>query len=163
MQLKVDKRFLKAGNVVEVSWDAGDTTSPRLIMHTGKRESTLAVPQSGSKRFRLKGVKGQHWIGLKAWEGNQEKLIKHRVFVYGKSHDSDAFEYMDRPDSWISRKKVAIKRWWAMFTPEKKRLYLLLLMLLGYNMLLSFGLDSASQIVFTLIIFWLFWQIVKRN
>lgn len=162
MELKVNKRFVKAGDVVEVTWDAGEATSPRLIMHTGIRESALAVPQSGTKRFRLKGVKGKHWIGFKAWDGNQERVIKHRVFVYGKSKESDAFEYMDNQGNWFTRAKLHMKRWWNLFTPEKKRLYILLIVLLVYNSLLSFGLYSISQILFTLILFWLFWQIIKR-
>lgn len=162
MKLTVDKRFVKAGNVVEITWDAEGATSPRIVMHTGKRESTLSVPSSGSKRFRLKGVKGSHWIGLKVWEGNEEKTIKHRVFVYGKAPENDAFEYMDRQDNWLSRIKNYFKRWWSMFTPEKKRLYILLLLLLAYQTMFSLALFTVAQILFTAIIFWLFWQIIKR-
>lgn len=161
MKLKVNKRFVKAGEVVEVSWDSEIATSPRLIMHTGIRESSLAVPESGSKRFRLKGVKGQHWIGLKAWDGNQERLIKHRIFVYGKSRESDSFEYMDK-QNWFDKLRQGVKRWWGMYTPEKKRLYVLLILLLVYNLLFSLALYNVAQILFMLIIFWLFWQIVKR-
>lgn len=163
MQLKVDKRLVKAGNVVEVSWDAGTSTSPRIVMHMGKRESTLSVPQLGSKKFRLKGVKGRHWIGLKAWDGNKEVIIKHRLFVYGKSYENDAFEYMDKREGLFSRFTHYVKHWWGMYTPEKKRLYVLLLLLLGYQLLFSFALYTVCHLLLTGIIFWLFWQVIRRN
>ena len=163
MKLKVDKRILKAGSVVDVSWDAEDTVSPRIVIHTAQRETTLAVPSSGSKRFRLKNAGLSQWIGLKVWDGHEEKLIKHRVFVWGRYTDSDAFEYMDHHDSWWTRTRNAVKRWWNMFTPEKKRLYVLLLLLLAYQTILGSGYLYAAHLMLTAIIFYLFWQIVKRN
>lgn len=163
MKLKVDKRFVKAGDIIEVTWDAEEASSPRIVMHMGLRESTLSVPQSGSKRFRLKQANGKHWIGLKVWDGNKETTITHRIFVYGKTQESDSFEYIDKGSTWWRRTGDKIKRWWASYTPDKKRLYILLLLLIAYQGLFSFGYFYLCNLFLTGIIFWLFWQITKRN
>lgn len=163
MKLKVNKRFLKAGSVVEVTWEAEDVSSPRIVIHTGKRESTLAVPSSGSKRFRMKNAGLSQWIGLKAWVGKEEELLRHRLFVWGTYSEGDAFEYMDRRDSWWKRTLDGVKRWWNLFTPEKKRLYVILLLLVAYQTVLGMGYLYFSHLMLTAVIFYLFWQIIKRN
>lgn len=163
MKIKVNRRILKAGQVVEVSWEAESAVSPRLVIHTGKRESTLAVPVSGTKRFRMKTPGMSQWIGLKVWDGNEEKILKHRLVVWGRPAESDAFEYMDSHDSWWKRTRNAVKRWWNLFTPEKKRLYVLLLLLLVYQTILGLGYLYGAHLMLTAIIFYLFWQIIKRN
>lgn len=161
MKLNISKRILKAGDVVEVTWDAEAAGSPRLVMHTGQHETTLAVPESGSKKFRLKGAKGQHWIGLRCWTGNKDKLIRRRILVYGKAQESDAFEYVN-PESRWSRFKNTCKLYWNSFTPEKKRLYAILLSLIGYQILMSCQLFTASQILMTIITFYIFWQVIRK-
>lgn len=163
MRLKVNKRWVKVGDLITVNWNAEGTVSPRIIMHMGRRETALAVPDSGEKKFRLKDARGSHWIGLKVWQDGQEKLIRHRIFVYGKSQTGDSFEYMDRKDSWWCGLKTKMSRWWNCFTPEKKRLYILLLLLITYQTLFSFMLFTACHLLLTGIIFWLFWQIIRRN
>lgn len=163
MKLTVDKRLIKAGNVVEVSWDAGTATSPRIVIHTHNRESILSVPQTGTKRFRMKNSQGQHWIALKAWEGNTETVVKRRIVVYGTAQQNDSFEYMDNHNSWWNRKVDAVKRWWNSFTTEKKRLYIILLMLIAYQILFSFGFFYVCHLLLTLLIFYIFWQVIKRN
>lgn len=161
MKLHINKRIIKTGDIVEVSWDAEEGSSPRLVMHTGFRETTLAVPETGSKKFRLKNAKGRHWIGLRCWVGNEDRLVKQRVFVYGTSKETDQFEYIDK-ESWWTRFANKCKRYWNFFTPEKKRLYIILLLLLAYQVLMSFGLFAICHIMMTLITFYLFWQIIKR-
>lgn len=163
MKINVNKRILKTGQVVEVTWDAGGAVSPRLVIHTGRRETTLAVPSSGTKRFRMKNAGMSQWIGLKVWDGSEEKLFKKRLVVWGRPAESDAFVYMDHPDSWWKRTRHAVKRWWNLFTPEKKRLYVLLLLLVLYQAILGLGYFYAAHLMLTAIIFYLFWQIIKRG
>lgn len=160
MRLKIDKRLLKAGSIIEVTWDAEEASSPRLVMHTGTHETTIAVPESGSKKFRLKSS-GLQWIGLRCWAGNQDKLIRKHLCVYGKGSHTDKFEYIDRPN-WWSRLKGYCSKYWNYYTPEKRRLYVVLLMLIAYQILLSCGLFQVSQIAIMGITLYLFWQIVKR-
>ena len=163
MKINVNRRILKAGQVIEVTWEAEGAVSPRLVIHTGKRESILAVPSSGTKRFRMKTPGMSQWIGLKVWDGNEERLLKHRLVVWGRPAESDAFEYMDHHDSWWKRTREAVKRWWNLFTPEKKRLYVLLLLLIVYQTILGLGYLYGAHLMLTAIIFYLFWQIIKRN
>ncbi len=161
MKLNLSKRIIKAGDVVEVTWDAEEATHPRLVMHTGQRETTLAIPESGCKKFRLKGSKGQHWIGLRCIAGNQDKLIRRRILIYGKVQEHDAFEYVN-PESRWSRFMDKCKRYWNNFTSEKKRLYAILLALISYQVLMSFHLFTISQILMTVLTFYIFWQVIRK-
>lgn len=163
MKLRISKRIVKAGETIEVEWNCEDCSSPRLILNTGSRENTLAIPPTGTKRFRMKGNKGKHSIGLKAEKNGRERRIKKRIFVYGKTNETDSFEYIDRGDaSPINQWNSRISNWWRSFTPEKKRLYILLLLLLTFNMLSSIpAVAPYSFILFYGIIFWLFWKVIS--
>lgn len=163
MKIYVDKRFVKVGGVVTVRWDAEGATGPRIIMHMGRHETALAVPEKGEKKFRLKDSRGSHWIGLQSWVNGKEETLRHRVFVYGKPNvNGDKFEYLNGKPSWWNQIKERCKRWWSFFPSEKKRLYILLLLLIAYQVLFSFMLFTACRLLLTGIIFWLFWQVIKR-
>lgn len=164
MRLNVSKRIIKAGEILEVTWDCEECTDPHLILQTGNRESVLSVPPSGTKRFRMKGSVGKHSVGLRCNLYGKEKTTKKRILVYGKVKDTDEFEYVDRGDaSPMSRWNQGIQNWWASYTPEKKRLYILLLLLLAIHMLSSIpSFAFLSNIIFYVTIFWLFWQVVKK-
>lgn len=165
MQLNISKRFIKAGTIIEVTWDAQEGTNPRLVLETGTRQSTLSVPASGSKRFRLKGVQGKHRVTLFADVNGREKTISRRIFVFGKTKETDDFEYVDRGDSSpLNRWNNSVSNWWRSYTPEKKRLYILLICLMGIHLLGSIpSVAFISEILYYVLIFWLFWQVVKRD
>lgn len=165
MKLSIDKRFIKAGDIIEVSWDCEEALSPRLVLNTSNHENVLSVPNSGTKRFRMKGRKGKHSIGLIAQKKGKDCKITKRIFVYGKMSETDEFEYVDRGDaSPMNRWNNSIKNWWDSYSPEKKKLYILLLLLLLFHFLYSIPAISAySNILFYGIICWLFWQVIKRD
>lgn len=165
MQLNISSRFVKAGSIIEVSWDSQEGTNPRLVLQTGERQSTLGVPSSGSKRFRLKGAKGKHCVMLIAEVNGKDKSISKRIFVFGKAKDTDEFEYVDRGDSSpLNRWNNSVGNWWNSYTPEKKRLYIILICLMGIHLLGSFpNLIIVSDILYYILIFWLFWQVVKKD
>ncbi len=165
MQLNISKRIVKAGDIVDVTWDAQEGTNPRLILETGNRQSTLSVPAAGSKRFRLKGSKGRHSITLITDRNGREKSLSRRIFVYGKAPETDEFEYVDRGDaSPLNRWNNAVRNWWAGYTPERKRLYILLISLLAIHSLGSIpSLSTIAEVAYYVLIFWLFWQVVKRD
>lgn len=164
MRLDISKRIIKAGDVLEVTWNAEGANAPRLILRTGQRESSLAVPESGTKRFRMKGKKGPHSVSLTANEYGRERSIKKRVFVHGHTAETDEFEYVDRGDaSPINRWNSSMQAWWRNFTPEKKRLYIILLLLLAYHAFSRMpSFAEYADILFYGIIFWIFWKVVKR-
>lgn len=165
MRLNVSKRFIKSGEILEITWNSEEATAPRLILKTGSRQSSMAVPESGSKRFRMKRTNGGgHCVALTANVYGKEKTIKKRIFVYGKAKDTDEFEYVDRGDaSPLRRWNGSIDQWWKSFTPEKRTLYKLLLLLLTCNFTRSVpSLQPFSEVLFYIIIFWLFWQVVKK-
>lgn len=161
MKLKVDKRFVRAGEIVTVRWDAEDGNSLCLVLHNGDREVMLNVPPSGEKQFRMKGKKGMHWIGLKARVGNVEKMKRHHFLVYGTAKTTDDFEYMDHEDTTLGRMQRNMRLWWNSFPPEKKRMYILLLLLMLYQFL-AVSMPQLAGILLYAIIFWLFWQVIKR-
>lgn len=160
MKLHVNKRIVRAGDIITVKWDQEDASNPRLVMHSGKRETELAVPGSGEKQFRLKGKKGIQWIGLKCYVGNKERFIKHHLLLWASHQATDDFDYMDKQDTWMGRMRTSVSRWWNYYTPEKKRLYFILLLLLLYQFMLA-AVPQAAGILLYVIIFWLFWQVIK--
>lgn len=162
MKLNVNKRIVRAGDTITVQWDEQEASNARLVLHSGQREMELAVPSSGEKQFRLKGQRGLQWIALKCYVGNSEKIIKHRMLVWGSHRRTDDFEYMDRQDTWMGRMQSGLKRWWNYYSPEKKRLYILLLLLLCYQFMATAWPQAASVLLYV-IIFWLFWQVIKPS
>lgn len=161
MKLQVNKRLVKAGEIIEIKWDAEEGNMPRLVLHNGEKEITLSVPQKGEKQFRMKGKKGLHWVGLLTMVGETEKRKRHHFWVYGSAKTTDEFEYMDHQDTTIGRMQDSMKRWWNMFSPEKKRMYILLLLLMLYQFL-AVASPAVGGILLYGIIFWLFWQVIKR-
>lgn len=164
MKLQINKRIVKAGDIIDVEWDSEEGNSPRLILKSGNNSTSLSVPLSGSKRFKMKGVKGSHSITLIADVYGKEKSVKKRIFVYGQKKETDDFEYIDRGDaSSINRWNNSIQQWWQSFSHEKKTLYKLLLMLLAYNALSTIpAAADFALILFYGILFWLFWQVIKK-
>ena len=165
MRLNISNRIVKAGNIIEVSWDSEEGNNPRLVLETGVHQSVLSVPESGTKRFRLKGSKGKHCVKLYANVYGKEKCVSKRIFVYGKAMDTDEFEYVDRgTTSPLSRWNNYFHNWWNGFTPEKKRLYMILLSLLVIHSAGTVqGFAVFSEVGYYVLVFWLFWQVVKRN
>lgn len=161
MKLKVNKRFVKAGDVIDVKWDAEEGNSPRLVLHNGNREAVLTVPMNGEKQFRMKGKKGLHWVSLKTMIGETEKEKRYYFWVYGSAKKTDEFEYMDHEDTPMGRAQQNLRRWWASYPPEKRRMYVLLLLLLLYQFLIAASPQLAGILLYA-IIFWLFWQVIKR-
>jgi len=164
MKLDISKRFLKAGDIIEISWNSEGANDPRLILNTGDRQSTLSVPETGSKKFRLKCSRFHQSIKLMGNVNGKEKNLTQHIFVYGKRKETDEFEYIDRGDaSLMNRWNQTVKNWWRSFNPEKKKLYILLLWLLGYHLIKSIPATAPyADIIFYVTIVWLFWQIVKK-
>lgn len=161
MKLQVNKRIVRAGEVINVKWDAEDGNEPRLVLHDGSREISLSVPSSGEKQFRMKGKRGIHWVALVCMVGNKQKRKRHHFWVHGSVKTTDEFEYMDHEDTTIGRMQRNMKLWWGSFAPEKKRMYILLLLLLLYQFLAAASPQLGGILLYG-IIFWLFWQVIKR-
>lgn len=161
MKLTVNKRFVKTGDVVNIKWDAEEGNSPRLILHNGTNEVTLSVPISGEKQFRMKGKKGLRWIELTTLVGETEKRTRRYLWIYGSVKMTDDFEYMDHQDTPVGRMQENMKRWWNSFTPEKKKMYVLLLLLMLYQFLIHAAPGLAGILLYGTI-FWLFWQVIKQ-
>ena len=164
MRLNTNKTFVKAGDIIEISWDSEEGNSSRLVLHTGNKQNVLNVPLAGTKKFRMKSSKGRHSISLISNVYGKDRKITKRIFVYGKVKETDEFEYVDRGDaSPINRWNSSIQQWWQNFTAEKKRLYVILLLLLAYNaMNASQSLHDISTLIFYGTIFWIFWIIIKK-
>lgn len=163
MKLRISKYLVKAGDIIEVKWDADEGTDPRLFLSTGNHDVSLSVPLNGSKRFKMK-KSGLHHVKLLTEVYNKPHSTTRYFYVYGKMKDTDEFEYVDRGEaSPIHQWNNGVANWWNSFSAEKKRLYILLLLLLGINMLGSIpSMHAMSTLLFYGTIFWLFWQIVKK-
>ena len=163
MKLSIDKRILKAGSVIEVQWDNSGGANQELVVHTGNRESVLPVTMSGSKRLRMKGGHLLCWIGLRTQEYGRVRTLRRYFLVYGKGETTDRFEYVgtNPSDSRLEQAKSAMRRWWNAYTPEKQRLLKILGIILVYEFVLPRNPGLAS-IVLTILVFYIFWQVIKR-
>ena len=164
MKIRLNKRILRSGEILEVEWDStGWTGSQALIVHTGGKETSLQVPLSGSKKLRMKGGSLVNWIGLRSWEYGRVRTVKRYFLTIGKRRDTDEFEYVGQQPLRDNMDKFSngFQRWWRRHTPEKQRLYIIALLLLLYQIILphNFGF---SNLLLTGTIFYIFWLVVRK-
>jgi len=163
MQLKIDKRFLRGGSIIQVTWDAQGHGSPELVIHTGDRESAIPVSQQGTKRLRMKGGHLLCWIGLQVNDGGRIRTTRRYLLVVGRQQETDDFEYIgqnpvrDRATQWWA----GIRRWWAGYSTEKQRLMTLLGLLCLHQIVLSFSPIAASMVMM-LAMLYILWIIMRR-
>ena len=164
MKIQVDKHLMRAGDVVEVTWEARGCTDASIIMHTGNNETRIAVPEVGTKKFRLKGVTHINWIGIAGNEYGKVREQRSYIFVYGKPK-TDEFTYMNGSEPWhgkVNSLWYRMKSVWGAYPVEKKRLYWILLALMLYQFIMSAS-PELSKILLTGIIIYIFFQIIRRN
>lgn len=164
MIFKTNKSIIKGGEIIEISWDGQDCSDLQLIIETGNKKTLLNVPQSGSKKLRMKGGSLLNSISLKGTDRNGKKRSSKRtLFIWGKQKEFDDFEYVN--DKSVKNKLSSIgqriKLWWNMFTPEKKHLYIILVTLCIYHVFLNLYPLFASILMMGLIM-WIGWMIIKK-
>lgn len=164
MKIQVDKHIMRAGDVVEVTWEARGCTDAAIIMHTGNNETRIAVPEVGTKKFRLKGTTHLNWIAIAGNEYGKNKQQRSFICVYGKPK-TDEFTYMDGSEPWHGKLNsfwYRMKSTWGAYPQEKKRLYWILLALMAYQFIMRTSPELASILLMGIIIY-IFFQIIKRN
>ena len=91
------------------------------------------------------------------------RTLRRYFLVYWKGETTDRFEYVgtNPSDSRLEQAKSAMRRWWNAYTPEKQRLLKILGIILAYEFVLPRNPGLAS-IVLTILVFYIFWQVIKR-
>lgn len=162
---KLSHRIIRAGEILEISWHCSDTERQELVIQTGEKQSVLPVEPFGSKKIRLKTPGEKTVIALRIYQGDKTKTHSKRVWVRAAKEQLDEFEYVDSGNflvrQWREWKKD-IRSSWQSFSPDKKQLYYVYLMLLAYVMVMPF-FPTASVYVIYGIILYLFWTLFLRR
>lgn len=163
MKLSITNRILRAGDIQEITWDNSGGSNQNLVVHTGRREVSMQAEMSGTKKLRMKGGSLINWVGLRTEEYGKVTTLKRYFLVLGKQKETDSFEYVGQSpvNDRLRSASDWMKRWWGMYTPEKKRLYIIVLILFFYQLLLPHHPDLASGFL-TACIFYIFWIIIRK-
>lgn len=159
-------RIIRAGEILEITWASPDAEQVELLIRTGEKQSVLPVELTGVKRIRLKKTDGKTVISLRTYKQGKVKTNDKRIWVRpAKEEKLDEFEYVDGGNffvrQWREWKKDILSSWNA-FSPDKKQLYRVYLMLLADAVLMPFY-PTVSTYVLWGIILYLFWVLFLRK
>ncbi len=151
MRLNVDKWVARNGSIIEVSWDATGMSRPQLIMKVAGKETIIDVDLVGSKKFRLNGTSHRRDISLSAIdEKGKQRRIDRSVFTWGKSKDSNVYDSYTRISPLgekLTSYGQSVKNMWERFPREKRRLYIILILLMTSLTFVSGHIELAKTCI----------------
>lgn len=163
--LKLSHRIICSEEILEITWDCVNYDQQELIIQTGEKQSVIPVEPYGSKKIRLKNAGEKTVIAVRTYRNGKVKTHSKRVWVRPAKQKLDDFEYVDG-GNWLVRKwrewKNDIRLAWNMFSPDKKQLYIVWILLLGYLVILPFS-ATISMIYLYGILIYLFWALFYRK
>lgn len=171
MTFTIDKTIVTEGDIVEVCWDCPGADSAELTIDNGFKTTTLPLPMSGSKRFRLNRSKGRTRLVVTATVGGKRfsktRKIRVKEIPVTKTETIDhQGRRMGKLQQWMALPKwqtwrSRFRQGWQMMPPEKRLASRLLLILGGvlllatfFPMLLLIGLFGLSM--------YLMWIVLRR-
>ena len=171
MTFTTDKSVVTEGDIVEVRWECPGADSAELTIDNGYKATTLPLPLSGSKRFRLHRSKGRTRLIITATvEGKKfSKTLKVKVkeIPVTKAETVDhRGRRMSKLRQWMSLPKwqswrMRFRQGWQMLPPEKRLASRLLLILSGVLLLATFFPTLLLVGLFGLSMY-LMWIVMKR-
>lgn len=162
---KLNHRIIRADEILEITWDCVDSDRQELVIQTGTKQSVLPVELYGSKKIRLKNHQDKTVIMLRTYKDGKMKTDSKRVWVRPAKQHLDEFEYVDNDNFLVRKCKEFVKDIrlaWNMFSPDRKQLYIVWLMLMVYLVILPFH-ATASIFVMYAIVCYLFWALFFRK
>lgn len=171
MTFTTDKTVVTEGDVVEVHWDCPGADSAELTIDNGYKATTISLPLSGSKRFRLHRSKGRTrlvvtaTVGGKQYSKTQKVKVKDIPLTKAETVDHRGHR-MSKWRQWSSLPKwqswrMRFRQGWQMLTPEK-RLASRLLLILGAVLLMATFLPILLLVGLFGVSMYLFWILMKR-
>ena len=171
MTFTTDKSVVTEGDIVEVRWECPGADSAELTIDNGYKATTLPLPLSGSKRFRLHRSKGRTRLIITATvEGKKfSKTLKVKVkeIPVTKAETVDhRGRRMSKLRQWMSLPKwqswrMRFRQGWQMLPPEKRLASRLLLILGGVLLLATFFPTLLLVGLFGLSMY-LMWIVMRR-
>ena len=171
MTFTTDKTVVTEGDIVEVRWDCPGADSTELTIDNGYKTTTLPLPLSGSKRFRLHRSKGRTRLIITATVGgkrySQTRKVKVKEIPVTKAETVDhRGQRMSRWKQWMSLPKwqswrTRYRQGWQMLTPEK-RLASRLLLILGGVLLVATFLPALLLLGLFGLSLYLMWIVMRR-
>ena len=171
MTFTTDKTVVTEGDIVEVRWDCPGADIAELTIDNGYKTTTLPLPLSGNKRFRLHRSRGRTRLVITATVAGKHysKTLKVKVkeIPLTKAETVDhRGQRMSKWKQWMSLPKwqswrMRFRQGWQMLTPEK-RLASRLLLILGVVLLLAALLPVLLLIGLFGVTMYLMWILMKR-
>lgn len=159
-------RIIRAGEVLEITWASPDADQVELLIRTGEKQSVLPVEQAGVKRIRLKNADGKTVTSLRTYKQGKVKIQNKRIWVRpAKEEKLDEFEYVDGGNFFVRQWRTwknDILSSWRFFSPDKKQLYWVYLLLLAYVVILPFYPTASVYVIYGIILY-LFWVLFLRK
>ena len=171
MTFTTDKTVVTEGDIVEVRWDCPGADNAELTIDNGYKKTSLPLPLSGSKRFRLHRSKGRTrlvitaTVGGKRYSKTQKVKVKEIPVTKAETVDHRG-RRMGKLRQWMSLPKwqswrMRFRQGWQMMTPEK-RLASRLLLILGGILLLATFLPVLLMVGLLGLSFYLMWILMRR-
>jgi len=151
---KISHRIIRAGEILEINWECENCDAQELIIQTGAKKSVLPIEPSGTKKIKLSAAGEKTIISLRTVKNGKENVSSKRVWVRDAKQQYDEFEYVD--NTFWSRTKEFFRQQklrWDMFSPEKQRLYITLLVLALYLLLQPYYPSFSLLFLYGLIVY----------
>ncbi len=171
MKFTIDKSTVTEGDIIEIQWDCPGAEGVELTIDNGYKGTSLVLPLSGSKRFRLHRSKGRTRLVIAATMNGKRytKTLKVRVkeMPYTKAETVDhRGRRMSKLRQWMNLPKWQMMRnryrqGWQMM-PAEKRLASRLLLLLGGVLLLATFLPALLFLGLFALSLYLMWILMRR-
>ena len=129
MMFKISQRIIRAGEILEINWECENCEVQELIIQTGAKKSVLPIEPSGTKKIKLSAAGEKTLISLRTVKNGKENVSSKRV--------------------WVREAKLR----WDMFSPEKQRLYITLLVLALYLLLQPYYPSFSLLFLYGLIVY----------
>jgi hypothetical protein len=171
MTFTVDKTVVTEGDIVEVRWDCPGADNADLTIDNGYKTTTLPLPLSGNKRFRLHRSKGRTQLVItamvdgKRYSKTQKVKVKEIPVTKAETVDCRG-KRIGKLRQWMSLPKWQMwksrfRQGWQMMPPEK-RLASRLLLILGGVLLLATFFPALLLIGLFGLSMYLMWILMRR-
>lgn len=166
MNIKVNKHIVKAGEVIDVSWDASEGIYQELILKSGDKETSIPVSPSGTKRFRMKGGNLFNSVLLRSQRDGKEVTSRSWVVVWGGDRSQSTTRSYAQSSSGKLSSRIGqyfknLKTAWTYMPQGKKQLYYILMALLCYQTVALYSYPIASFCMIGILLY-IFWLLIKK-
>ena len=167
MTFTIDRTKVTEGEIVEVKWDCSGAQTASLTLDNGYTNTTMAIEQVGTKKFRLNRV-GNTTVTLTTSNGKKETTKKHKIKVSAKKYDTYQRVGDNKLKDWWEKITKGVKNYfsrvkygWNIMPKDKKQATTSLIIILAIMIVSSF-FPSAVFFGLSLLAIYCFYILMKK-